>query len=96
MREAIGLAFDFEWTNKNVMYGAYARTVSPFQNSDMVAEGETPPDDPTAASGTLTPWARAGCTWWLETRWEIDKADPESMALVRDRLAAGPPVAAGG
>jgi alkanesulfonate monooxygenase SsuD/methylene tetrahydromethanopterin reductase-like flavin-dependent oxidoreductase (luciferase family) len=63
---------------------------------DMVAEGETPPDDPTAASGTLTPWARAGCTWWLETRWEIDKADPESMALVRDRLAAGPPVAAGG
>ena len=26
VREAIGCAFDFEWTNKTVMYGAYART----------------------------------------------------------------------
>ena len=39
VREAIINAFDFEWTNKTVMYGAYARTVSPFQNSDMVATG---------------------------------------------------------
>ena len=40
VREALINSFDFEWTNKNIMYGAYARTVSPFQNSDMVAEGE--------------------------------------------------------
>jgi microcin C transport system substrate-binding protein len=39
VREALIYAFDFEWTNKTIMYGAYARTVSPFQNSDMVAEG---------------------------------------------------------
>jgi microcin C transport system substrate-binding protein len=39
VREALIHAFDFEWTNKTVMYGAYARTVSPFQNSDMVAKG---------------------------------------------------------
>jgi len=39
VREALIYAFDFEWTNKTVMYGAYARTRSPFQNSDMVAEG---------------------------------------------------------
>ncbi|MGH6644967.1 MAG: extracellular solute-binding protein, partial [Bradyrhizobium sp.] len=39
VREAISYAFDFEWTNKTVMYGAYARTISPFQNSDMVAVG---------------------------------------------------------
>jgi microcin C transport system substrate-binding protein len=39
IREALINAFDFEWTNRNVMYGAYARTVSPFQNSDMVAAG---------------------------------------------------------
>ncbi len=25
VREAIGLAFDFEWTNKNVMYSSYKR-----------------------------------------------------------------------
>ncbi len=37
--------FDFEWTNKTVMYGAYARTVSPFQNSDMVATGLPSPEE---------------------------------------------------
>ena len=45
VREALINAFDFEWTNKNVMYGAYARTVSPFQNSDMVAEGDPSPEE---------------------------------------------------
>ncbi len=45
VREALTNAFDFEWTNKTIMYGAYARTVSPFQNSDMVAEGPPSPDE---------------------------------------------------
>jgi microcin C transport system substrate-binding protein len=45
VREAVGCAFDFEWTNKNVMYDAYARTVSPFQNSDMVANGPPSPEE---------------------------------------------------
>jgi microcin C transport system substrate-binding protein len=45
VREALGCAFDFEWTNKAVMYGAYARTVSPFQNSDMVASGSPSPEE---------------------------------------------------
>src|SRR3954471_13515077 len=45
VREAIGCVFDFEWTNKTVMYGAYARTISPFQNSDMVATGFPSPEE---------------------------------------------------
>ncbi|QIG95415.1 MULTISPECIES: extracellular solute-binding protein [unclassified Bradyrhizobium] len=45
VREALIYAFDFEWTNKTIMYDAYARTVSPFQNSDMVAEGPPPPEE---------------------------------------------------
>ena len=45
VREAIGNAFDFEWTNKTIMYGAYARTHSPFQNSDMMAVGPPSPDE---------------------------------------------------
>ena len=45
VREAIGNAFDFEWTNKTVMYSAYARTCSPFQNSDMVAVGPPSPEE---------------------------------------------------
>ncbi len=39
LREALGDAFDFEWTNKTIMYGAYLRTVSVFQNSDLMAQG---------------------------------------------------------
>ena len=39
VREALGNAFDFEWTNKTIMYGAYERTDSLFQNSDMMAIG---------------------------------------------------------
>jgi microcin C transport system substrate-binding protein len=45
VREAVICAFDFEWTNKTIMYGAYARTISPFQNSDMVATGLPSPDE---------------------------------------------------
>jgi microcin C transport system substrate-binding protein len=39
LREALIHAFDFEWTNKTIMYGAYQRSYSVFQNSNMVAEG---------------------------------------------------------
>ncbi|MEH2550284.1 microcin C transport system substrate-binding protein [Bradyrhizobium sp. AZCC 2262] len=45
VREALIYAFDFEWTNKTVMYSAYARTISPFQNSDMVASGPPSPEE---------------------------------------------------
>jgi microcin C transport system substrate-binding protein len=52
VREAIGLAFDFEWTNQNLMYGAYKRTASYFENSDMKAEGKPSP----AELALLHPW----------------------------------------
>ncbi|MCO5130435.1 MAG: extracellular solute-binding protein [Xanthobacteraceae bacterium] len=45
VRQALDLAFDFEWTNKTIMYGAYARTQSPFQNSDMMAQGMPSPEE---------------------------------------------------
>jgi microcin C transport system substrate-binding protein len=40
LREALIDAFDFEWTNKNIMYGSYDRTHSVFQNSPMMATGK--------------------------------------------------------
>jgi microcin C transport system substrate-binding protein len=43
LREALIYAFDFEWTNKSIMYSSYDRTHSVFQNSDMMASGK--PDD---------------------------------------------------
>jgi microcin C transport system substrate-binding protein len=45
LREALIDAFDFEWTNKNIMYGSYKRTVSMFQNSNMMAEGPPGPEE---------------------------------------------------
>lgn len=45
IRRAIGYAFDFRWTNANIMYGAYKRTTSYFQNSPMAASGSPSPDE---------------------------------------------------
>ncbi|HEX3505887.1 MAG TPA: extracellular solute-binding protein [Xanthobacteraceae bacterium] len=45
VREALNNAFDFEWTNKNIMYGSYMRTVSVFQNSEMMAQGPPSADE---------------------------------------------------
>ena len=39
LREAIGLAMDFEWSNQNLFHNQYVRTRSYFQNSDMAATG---------------------------------------------------------
>ncbi len=44
-RLAIGLAFDFEWSNKNLFFGAYDRESSYFQKSDFMAEGKPGPDE---------------------------------------------------
>ncbi len=40
IREALGLAFDFEWTNANIMFGSYKRMTSFFENSPLKAEGK--------------------------------------------------------
>ncbi len=45
IREALAYAFDFEWTNANVMYGAYKRLHSFFQNSPMQAKGKPTPEE---------------------------------------------------
>jgi microcin C transport system substrate-binding protein len=39
VREALGLAFDFEWSNKNLFFELYTRTQSFFENSEMKASG---------------------------------------------------------
>jgi microcin C transport system substrate-binding protein len=45
LREALIDAFDFEWTNKTIMYGSYDRTHSVFQNSEMMASGKPSADE---------------------------------------------------
>jgi microcin C transport system substrate-binding protein len=39
VRQALAYAFDFEWSNANLFYGAYTRTRSYFDNSELAATG---------------------------------------------------------
>jgi microcin C transport system substrate-binding protein len=48
VRKALDLAFDFDWTNRNLFHGLYTRTESYFENSSMKATGE-----PSEAERTL-------------------------------------------
>jgi alkanesulfonate monooxygenase SsuD/methylene tetrahydromethanopterin reductase-like flavin-dependent oxidoreductase (luciferase family) len=59
---------------------------------DVIAEGETAATETGAARALVQPWAAAGCTWWLETRWQMPHHSPERMHEIRQRIAAGPPV----
>lgn len=45
VRQAIGLCFDFEWTNRNLFYGLYERSDSCFERSPYKAEGVPSPDE---------------------------------------------------
>jgi microcin C transport system substrate-binding protein len=39
VRQAINLAFDFEWCNRTLFYGTYKRSQSYFSNSELAASG---------------------------------------------------------
>ena len=39
VRQALGLLFDFEWTNQNLFYGAYTRSNSYFSNTELASSG---------------------------------------------------------
>jgi len=45
VREALTYAFDFEWSNRNLFYGAYTRTRSYFDNSELAATGLPSPEE---------------------------------------------------
>jgi alkanesulfonate monooxygenase SsuD/methylene tetrahydromethanopterin reductase-like flavin-dependent oxidoreductase (luciferase family) len=66
---------------------ASAADAAPFE---IIWEGETPGDDPTAAAALVRPWEAAGVTWWLEAVWK----GPETRAGLegmRERIRQGPP-----
>ena len=45
VRQAIGLAMDFEWMNRQLFYGIYKRVNGYFPNSEFHAEGLPKPDE---------------------------------------------------
>lgn len=67
---------------------------APGRRFDVIADGETSTVDRVAAAGNVRPWAEAGATWWLETRWEMPDESSDRMEEIRQRLRAGPPVGA--
>lgn len=53
---------------------------------DIITEGVSPADDAAAARAQVAPFAEAGATWWIESRWQGETAD-----TLRARITAGPP-----
>ena len=53
---------------------------------DIVMEGETPGDNHEQAVAIVRPYADAGATWWMESRWSAASSD-----VVRTRIRQGPP-----
>lgn len=53
---------------------------------DIILEGETRGDDPLSAAAIIEPYARAGATWWIESRWTA-----VDLAEVLTRIRQGPP-----
>jgi microcin C transport system substrate-binding protein len=45
VRKAIGLAYNFEWTNQNLQFGLFVRTQSMFQNAPYMVEGLPTPEE---------------------------------------------------
>jgi microcin C transport system substrate-binding protein len=45
VREALGLMFNFEWSNKSLFYGLFARINSIWENSEMAATGVATPEE---------------------------------------------------
>ncbi len=52
VREALGLAFDFEWMNRQMFYGAYQRVNGLFGNTECAAKGMPSPQE----LALLDPW----------------------------------------
>lgn len=70
---------------------AFAKTNRPKESPfDIVVEGETQGDMLEEVVEKIRPFANAGATWWIETRWSAPRND-EGLQTVRLRIEQGPP-----
>jgi peptide/nickel transport system substrate-binding protein len=86
VREAIGMLFDFEWTNKNIFFGLYRRTASYFEGSELSAY-KRPADERERA--LLAPFAGAVRQDILDGTWSAPVSDGSGRdrAVLRRALA---------
>ena len=59
------------------------------ESFEIVYEGVTPDDDPARAAAIVRPFAEAGATWWIESRW----SPPNEPADLLRRIRQGSPCA---
>lgn len=71
VRRALGLAFDFEWSNKNLFSGQYSRTKSYFDNSELAAKGKPSRDE----LALLTPFKDSLPPEVFATPFDLPKTD---------------------
>ncbi len=69
VRHAMALAFDFEWTNKNLFYGAYVRISSYFGNTPLQSSG--PPLPVTDGSGNNREQLRQALDLLRDAGWKV-------------------------
>jgi peptide/nickel transport system substrate-binding protein len=86
VREALGLLFDFDWVNRNLFQGLYARTTSFFEGSDLASTGRAPTQ---RERDLLAPFAASVRPEIMEGRWKPAAADGSGRdrELARQALA---------
>jgi microcin C transport system substrate-binding protein len=83
VREALGLLFDFEWTNRQLFYGAYTRTHSYFENSELAASGLPSP----AELKLLEPWREQLPSQLFEAAYQPPQSDGSGVIREQRRRA---------
>jgi microcin C transport system substrate-binding protein len=89
VREALGLAMDYEWMNRQMFYSAYQRVVGLFGNTACQASGLPSPQE----RAILTPWrqqipAAALGPMFAPPRTDGDSSLRTNLRRARDLLAA--------
>ncbi|SNR63373.1 extracellular solute-binding protein [Puniceibacterium sediminis] len=87
VREAIGLAFNFEWSNESLFYGAYERTDSFWENSDTLQATGMPSEAELALLEPLR--GDIPETVFTEEAYVPDTSSPDDLADRRSLRKAG-------
>ncbi|QCK87492.1 ABC transporter substrate-binding protein [Phreatobacter aquaticus] len=84
VREALGLLFDFEWTNRNLYSGGFGRTLSIFEDSPLSARRQPAGDQERQLLGEVGADVRADI---LEGRYDAPRSDGTGADRTRLREA---------
>jgi microcin C transport system substrate-binding protein len=83
VREALGMLFEFEWTNRQLFHGAYVRTGSYFENSELAASGLPSP----AELKLLEPWRAQLPAQVFSEQYQPPKSDGSGVIREQRRRA---------